>query len=153
MSAATDALENDLVDLIFNNNASTLDIGDSGGLLPAATAGSLYVGLHTASPGGGSPDSSADQTTSEATYTGYARQGVARTAGGWTISGSTSSNAAEIAFGQCSAGSNTLTHYSIGTASSGAGGILFTGTLTASLAVSSGIEPRFSIGQLSISVD
>ena len=152
MSAATDALENDLVDLIFNNTASTLDIGDVSGLQPAGTAGSLYVALHSADPAGGSPDQSADQTVNEAAYTGYSRQAVARTAGGWTVSGSSATNAAEIAFGQ-STTSETLTHYSIGTASSGAGGVLFTGTLTSSLAVSNGIEPRFAIGQLSISVD
>lgn len=156
MSAASDALENDLVDLIFNNNASTLEIGDANGLQPAGSAGSLYVALHTASPGGGSPDSATSQDTSEATYTGYARQAVARTSGGWTVSGNSASNTAEIAFGQCTAGSDTLTHYSIGTNATGdspTSQVLFTGTLTSSLAVSSGIEPRFAIGQLSISVD
>jgi hypothetical protein len=159
MSAASDALENDLVDLIFNNNASTLEIGDANGLQPAGTAGNLYVALHTASPGGASPDSSTDQGTNEATYPGYGRVAVARTAGGWTVSGSSASNAAEIAFGQHSGGSpanETMTHYSIGTNAAGdspTSQVLFTGTLTSSLAVSSGIEPRFAIGQLSISVD
>jgi hypothetical protein len=158
MSAASNALENDLVDLIFNNNPSTLEIGDGSGLQPAGTAGNLYVALHTASPGGASPDSSTDQQTNEATYPGYGRVAVARTAGGWTVSGSSASNAAEIAFGQHSGGSpanETMTHYSIGTNAAGSpqSQVLFTGTLTSSLAVSSGIEPRFAIGQLSISVD
>jgi hypothetical protein len=157
MSAASDALENDLVDLIFNNNSTTLAIGDASGL-PGGTEGNLYVALHTASPGGASPDTATDQQTNEATYPGYGRVTVARNSGGWTVSGSSASNAAEIAFGQHSGGSpanETMTHYSIGTNAAGSpqSQVLFTGTLTSSLAVSSGIEPRFAIGQLSISVD
>lgn len=156
MSAATDALENDLVSLIFVNENSTLDIGDTGGLQGSTAPGNLYVALHTAAPD--SPgEAPASQSVNEATYTGYSRQAVIRQTsgspnGGWTISGSTASNAAEIAFGQCSAGSETLTHYSIGVGA-GATDVLFFGTLTSSLAVSAGIEPRFAIGQLAISVD
>jgi len=149
MSAATDALENDLVDLIFNNNSSTLAIGDSNGLQPAAAPGSLYVGLHTGTLG----ENPANQAVNEATYTGYGRQAVARTSGGWTVSGSSASNTAEIKFGSCTAGSDTLTHYSIGTDATGSSQVLFTGALTSSISVSSGIEPRFAINQLEISVD
>jgi len=151
MSAATDALENDLVDLIFNNNSSTLAIGAGSpiGLQPSASAGSLYVALHTGTLG----ENPANQAVNEATYTGYGRQAVARTSGGWTVSGSSASNTAEIKFGSCTAGSDTLTHYSIGTDATGSSQVLFTGALTSSIAVSSGIEPRFAINQLEISVD
>lgn len=108
----------------------------------------LYVALHTADPG-----EAGDQTTSEATYTSYARVTVARTSGGFTVSGNQASNTALIQFPQCTGGTNTITHVSVGTATSGAGQILYSGALTSSLSVSSGIQPQFSVGALVITED
>lgn len=108
----------------------------------------LYVALHTADPG-----EAGDQTTSEATYTSYARVTVARTSGGFTVSGNQASNTALIQFPQCTGGTNTITHVSVGTATSGAGQILYSGALTSSLSVSSGIQPQFSVGSLVITED
>lgn len=108
----------------------------------------LYLAFHTADPG-----EAGSQTTSEATYTSYARVAVARTAGGWTVSGNSVSNAALVQFPQSTGGSNTLTHLSIGTASSGAGQILYSGALNASLSVSSGIQPQFAIGAITFTED
>lgn len=136
--------ENDLLKLILNAVAIG-NIADNAATSPLTN---LYVGLHTADPG-----EAGDQATSEATYTGYARVAVARTSGGWTVSTNTGTNAAAINFGACTAGTNTITHFSVGTASSGAGKLLYSGALTASLAVSAGITPSFAIGQLSISED
>lgn len=114
---------NQLLRCIFLNEDITL-IGDAAGIQNSATAGSLYIGLHTADPG-----AAGNQTTNEATYTGYARKAVARTAGGWTVTGNLVQNAALITFDQCSAGSNSITHWSIGTDSSGAGKVLYYGAL------------------------
>lgn len=76
-----DFLQNGILDLLFKNAASGLPgVGDATGPLPSATAGSLYIALHTADPGAGG-----DQTTSEATYTSYARVGVVRSGSGWTL--------------------------------------------------------------------
>lgn len=108
----------------------------------------LYVALHTADPG-----EAGTQTTSEATYTSYARVTVARTSGGFTVSGNQASNTALIQFPQCTGGTNTITHVSVGTATSGAGQILYSGALTSSLSVSSGIQPQFSVGALVITED
>jgi hypothetical protein len=108
----------------------------------------LYIALHTADPG-----EAGNQTTSEATYTSYARVTVARTSGGFTVSGNQASNAALVQFPQCTGGTNTITHVSVGTAVSGVGQILYSGALTASLSVSSGIQPQFSIGALVITED
>lgn len=105
----------------------------------------IYVSLHTANPGAGG-----SQNTSEAGYTSYARVAVARTSGGWSISSETMSNAAAVTFPACTGGSETETYVGIGTASSGAGTLLWFGALTSSLAVSSGITPSFGIGQLTI---
>lgn len=104
----------------------------------------LYVSLHTADPG-----EAGDQTTNEAAYTGYARVAVARSGTGWTVTNDTAVNDAAITFGQCTAGSATATHFGLGTAASGAGVLLASASLTASLAISAGITPEFAAGQLS----
>lgn len=124
--AKSNQFENDLLKHIFQNAALTL-IGDAAGLLPSAAAGSLYVSLHTADPG-----EAGDQTTSEATYTGYARIAVARSAGGWTVTNNLVENTAAVTYAQCTGGANTVTHFGIGTASSGAGKLLYKGSLGAS---------------------
>jgi hypothetical protein len=139
--------ENDILQLIFNN-VDIADIGDAGGLQNSATAGSLYVALHTADPG-----EAGTAATSEATYTNYARQAVARTVGGWTVSGNSATNAAQITFPQCGASGNTVTHVSITTASSGTSKILYSGALNSSLAVSLNITPLFAASGLTVTED
>ena len=134
--------ENDLLLLVFNNTAAAL-IGDASGLQPSATAGSLYVALHTGDPG-----EAGNQTTNECAYTSYARVAVARSGSGWTISGNAVTNAALIQFPQCTGSSETATHFGIGTASSSTGVLLYKGALSASLAISSGIQPQFGAGDL-----
>lgn len=139
--------ENGLQLLLFNNT-NFANVGDATGLRGSSTAGVLYVSLHTSDPG-----EAGDQTTNEATYTSYARVSVARTSGGWTVSGNTVSNAALITFIAATGGSNTITHFGVGTASSGAGVLLGSGALGASLAVSNGITPEFAVGALTWSED
>ena len=134
--------ENELLLHIFNNSDIAL-IGDATGLRGSSTAGSLYVSLHTGDPG-----EAGNQTTNECAYTSYARVAVARTAGGWTISGNAVTNAALVQFPQCTGGSETATHFAIGTASTSTGKILYKGALSASLAISSGIQPQFSAGEI-----
>ena len=75
----SNACENSLLLLIFNNTDFAL-VGDAGGLQNSATAGNLYFSLHTADPG-----EAGDQTTSEITYTSYARVAVARSAHGRAV--------------------------------------------------------------------
>lgn len=145
--SASNAFETDLLKLILQNVDAAL-IGDATGLRGSTTAGSLWISLHTADPG-----EAGDQTTSEATYTGYARVAVARSTAGWTVSGNNGDNAAAINFAQCTGGSNTITHFGVGTAGTLAGKLLFKGALTASLAVSNGITPSFGIGALDINCD
>ncbi len=133
----SNAMENDIVGYTFNATAISWD-GNT----------NLFVAMHTADPG-----EAGNQSTSEATYTSYARVTVARTAGGWTVSGNQAQNAAIVQFPQCTGGSNTLTYVSVGTAASGTGQILFSGALASSLSVSSGIQPQFSAGSLTASMD
>jgi hypothetical protein len=134
--------ENDLLKLIFNATAIA-DLAENDSSSPLT---SLYVSLHTADPG-----EAGDQTTSEATYGSYARVAVARSGVGWTVTGNAVTNAALVQFPQCSSGSNDITHVAVGTAASGTGKVLYKGALTATLAVSSGIQPQFAAGALDIS--
>lgn len=143
----SNASENALLLLLFNNT-TWANVGDATGLPGSAGAGSFYIGLHTADPG-----EAGDQTTSEATYTSYARVAVARSSAGWTVTGATVVNAAIINMPAATGGSNTITHWSIGRASSGTGMIILSGAMSASLAVSSGITPSFAAGALSNTAD
>lgn len=135
--------ETELLTLVFNNTDAAL-IGDATGLRGSSTAGSLYVSLHTGDPG-----EAGTQTTSECAYTSYARVAVARSGAGWTVSGNAVTNAALVQFPQCTGGSETATHFAIGTASTSTGKILYKGALSASLAISSGIQPQFGATTLS----
>jgi hypothetical protein len=144
MSAKGNVWENDLQKLIFNATAIA-NIADNASSSPITN---LYVSLHTADPG-----EAGDQTTSEATYTSYARVAVARTSGGWTVTNNSVTNAATISFPAATGGTNTITHFGIGTASSAAGKLLYKGALTSSLAVSSGITPQFAASALTVAED
>jgi hypothetical protein len=98
-----------------------------------APATNLYFSLHNAYPGNGG-----SQTTNETAYTNYARLAVARTTGGFTVttgSGTTFSsvaNAATLTFATCGATGDTITHWGLGLASSGAGTLLACGPLAQS---------------------
>lgn len=106
----------------------------------------LYLSLHTADPGVGGT-----QTTNETAYTNYARVAVVRTTSGWEVpaSGETS-NAALVQFAQCGVTGATVTHVAIGTASSGAGLVLYAGALNSSLAVANLIQPQFAANALTV---
>lgn len=109
---------------------------------------SRYIALHTADPG-----EAGSAITSEAAYGSYARQTVTASSGFSAASGGSSANTGLIQFPVCSSGSETITHVSIVTTTSGAGQILYSGALTASRAISSGIQPQFAIGALTITED
>ncbi len=142
----SNAAETALLNLLFKNTAWA-NVGDASGLQPSAAPGSFYVRLHTADPGeAGTGD------TSEATYTGYAPVAVARGAG-FTVAGDAVSNAATVQFGECSSGSNTITHFSVCLGNGAGAQILYRGALSASRSVSAGITPLFNAGTLSGTVN
>jgi len=143
----SNAAENALLQLFFNN-VDFATVGDASGLQNSATAGSFYVSLHTADPG-----EAGDQSTNEATYTNYARVAVARTVGGWTVSGSTATNAGQISFPQCGVTGNTITYVGIGTEITGAGVLMYSGALNSSLAVALNITPLFAASGLTVTED
>lgn len=131
--------ENDLAKLIFNGVAIA-NIADNAATSPLTD---LYISLHTADPGEGG-----SQTTSEISYTGYARIPVERSTDGWTVSGAVVSPAAPITFGAMTAGAGgTVSYFAIGTASSGAGKILVVSDVLATpIPVSVPIQPIIGTG-------
>lgn len=142
--------ENNLLLLLFENTNWAL-VGDATGLRGSSTAGSYYIALHTADPG-----ETGNQSTSEASYTGYARVAVARSSGGWTVSGTAPTqvaNAGIVTFGTNSGSTQTMTYFSIGLGSSGTTDMLVSGTLTSSLVVTNGVTPTFAIGNLVATAD
>jgi len=133
----SNTFENDLLLLIFNNTAIT-DIGDAGGLRATATAGSLYWSLYTADPG-----EAGTATTNEAAYTGYARVSAARSGAGFTVTGNSVSPAANVDFGECTASPGSpITHFGVVNTSSGAGKLLYSGTMSPNVTMAVGVIPR-----------
>jgi hypothetical protein len=123
--------ENDFLKLIFNATAIADLARDA-----AAPATTLTVALHTADPG-----EAGDQTTSETAYTGYARQTVARTSGGFTVTTNSVSPVANIDFPECTASAGgPITHFSVGTGVSNK--LLYSGTVTPNIAMAVGVIPR-----------
>lgn len=131
----SDVFENDILKLIFQGVAIA-NLADNASAAPLAN---LSVALHIGDPG-----ENGLQNTNEATYAGYARQSVPRSAGGWTVNANSVSPAANITFNVCSGGSNTITHFSIGPTGGGSTKIFFTGPVTPNIPVSAGISPQLT---------
>ena len=131
----SNALENDLLKLIFNATAMA-NLADNAASSPLTN---LYVSLHTGDPG-----EAGNQTTNECAYTSYARQAVARTSGGWTVTANSVSPVADISFPACTGGSETATHWAVGTASSSTGKILYSGAISPTISISTGVTPKLT---------
>lgn len=127
--------ENDFLLLIFNAVAIA-NIADNAATAPIT---SIFYSLATSDPG-----EAADQTTNEIVYTGYARVAVARTAGGHTVTANSMSPVANIDFPPSTSGPATGTHFTAGTLTSGAGKVLYFGTVTPNIVVNNGVTPRFT---------
>ncbi len=126
------SFETDFLALIFNATPIA-DLAADDQTSPATT---LTVALHTADPG-----EAGTQATSETAYTGYARQTVARTTGGWTVSGGSVSPVANIDFPECTASpGGAITHFSVGTGV--ANKLLYSGTVTPNITLAVGVLPR-----------
>jgi len=131
-----DATENNILKLIFNATAWA-NVAQNNASSPLTD---IAVALHTADPG-----EAGTQSTSETTYTSYARVNMVRTTGGWTASsaGSTSP-VANIDFPAGTGGSGTVTHFSVGKTGGGATEILWSGTVTPNIVTGNGVTPRLT---------
>lgn len=129
--AKSSTFANQLLTLVFNGTAIT-------GLAQnnASPITNLFIGLHTTDPVAG------NQSTAETLYTSYARATVARTSGAWTVSNNTVVPVANIQFALGGAGTSPVANFwSIGTAATGTGEVLWSGTVTPSITTGSGITP------------
>lgn len=133
----SDAYENASLALLFHGTAIA-DIAENDNTAPATN---LYIAFHTADPG-----EAGNQQSNEATYTGYARVAVARSAGGFSIVGNAVTLVAEAKAPAATGGSETLTHFSIGRDSVGAGFIFYKGAINPTIAVAIGVEPKLGTG-------
>ena len=120
--------------LIYNATAIA-NFADNAASSPATN---IYVSLHTSAPGTGG-----NQTSNEAAYPSYARQAVARTTGGWTVTSNAVSPVANITFPAATGSpSETETFFGTGTAVSGVGRLFHYGAISPTIAVTSaGIAP------------
>lgn len=99
---------------------------------------SLYMALHTGDPG-----AAGTQSTSEVTYTGYARVAVPRDVTGFTVTDNVMNPTQTLEFGEMTGGTNqTATHMTIGTAPSGGGKVLARFTLSPSIDLKNAVTPR-----------
>ena len=97
----------------------------------------LYCSLATADP-----TASGTQSTNEVTYTSYARVAVARTTGGWTVSGASVSPVSNIIWPTpTGAAGQVATYVVIGTAASGAGTMLYAAALSPTITITVGLPP------------
>ncbi len=133
----SDTTESAILSLVFNATAWA-NYADNAASSPQTN---IACALHTADPG-----DTGTQTTSEAAYTSYGRTNVARTSGGWTVSGTTSvSPVANIDFTAGTGGSGTITFFSTGKTGGGATAILWSGTVTPNIVSGNGVTPRLTV--------
>jgi len=102
----------------------------------ASTASTtIWVSLHTADPG-----DTGDQSTNETNYTGYLRVATNRTTADWVVSSGQAFPETAITFATCTASSTTtITHFSVGLSSSGAGTALYNGTVTPNISITTNV--------------
>lgn len=127
--------ESAILKLVFNATAWA-NYADNAATSPETN---IVVALHTADPA-----DAGSQSTSEITYTSYARVNVARTTGGWTETSGSISPVANIDFPTGSGGSGTATHFSTGKSGGGASAILWSGTVTPNIVTGNGVTPRLT---------
>ena len=117
---------------------------------PSYRAGATqYLALFTSDPG-----ETAD-LTNEANYTSYERVALTKSSS-WTGTASPFTNTNLIQFPAATGGSAAITHFAVvdtGPARATAVNMMISGALSSTLNVSSGIQPQFAIGALSVSAE
>jgi hypothetical protein len=133
--SASNAFENAVLLLYFNATAWT-NVADNAASSPITN---WQLSAHTSDPG-----EAGNQTTNESAYTSYARVAVARSGGGFTVSGASCTLAALTSFPAATGGSETITHFGIGTASTSTGILHVSGTATPNIVVAAPTQPQLT---------
>lgn len=145
MTGKSSTYKNELLLLFFNTTASNVGGSTGGGLIFSQAASGVtqwWLSLHTGAPG----TASATQILNETSYTGYLRVAVSRTTSGFTVTGASAALAANVAFGTCSSSGVTITHFGIGSTSTGTGYLFYAGTCTPTVTVDLGVIPTLTTG-------
>jgi hypothetical protein len=134
MSAASNYLENEVLDHVLGNGVYT----------PATT---LYLGLFTNSSSAAAANLEAGTLTDEVGGGAYVRKAITFDA----ASGGSSASAATVTFDAATANWGTITHVAVLDASS-AGNVLFWGAVTTAKTIETGDTFQVSAGNLTISL-
>ena len=147
MAGKATYFSNALLELVLNNAATMLGLGDAAGPLGSVANGFGYLGLHTGDPGiGGS------QTTSEVSYGSYSRVPIARDPGSkkWAVASQQAANTVVVSWPTASSGSVVASWLSYGTDSTGAGNVIYRGVLNQPITITPGFPPQAQVGDLVI---
>jgi hypothetical protein len=135
-ASKSNGYEVDILKLYFQAVAIA-NIADNAASSPATN---IFVGLHTADPG------ETGSNSNETAYTGYARQQVARTTGGWSVTSgdpSFASPVANIDFGICTASPGAaITHATV--ARTNVATADYVATVTPNISMAVNVIPRLT---------
>jgi len=132
MPGKHDTFENDFLKLILQA-VPMANFADNAASAPNTV---VWLSLHTADPG-----EAGNQSTNEIAYGNYARVSVPRSASGWTVTGNVAALLNDATFPTGNGGSGTATFFGIGTASSGAGKLLWSAALSPAIVCGNGATP------------
>lgn len=135
MAGMSNAVENKVLDHLFGDGTYTV-------------TAPLYLAFTTVAV----TDTDTGSTITEATYTGYARTAVGA-ADMSAASGGSKTNSNTITGPACTAGTSTLAGWALLTTSSGAGDIVFYGTLPNQVVSTTNTPPTVPPGALVCSLD
>jgi hypothetical protein len=130
---SVEAIQRDL--RLKYQNIDATGIGDAGGLRGSVVPGSYFLALMTAS--------------AEADYGGYARQPIARSVAGFTLTNVIMSNINQVNFPKATSGSNLITRVALFTALTG-GTQDHIQTQPNPITVSTNVTPYIEAGTLAI---
>lgn len=135
MAGFSDSVENSILNLIFSATTwANYAINAS-----SSPETNIVTTLNTADPG-----DTGTGSTSEATYTSYARVNVGRSAGFSTSTVGSVSPVAAIAFPAGTGGSGTVTNFSFTKSGGGTSINIVAGTVTPNIVTGSGVTPQLS---------
>ena len=130
-----DATENAILNLVF----SATTWANYAVNATASPETNIHVSLQTADP-----TDTGTMSSSETTYTSYARVNVARSTGWSTATTGVVSPAANIDFPAGTGGSGTISFFSTGKTGGGTTAILWSGAVSPTIAAGNGVTPRLT---------
>ena len=145
MAGMSNGLEAGLLSLVFQAVALA-NYADNAGSSPETN---IATSLHT-----GDLTATSAQNVNETGYSGYVRKNVARSAGGFSVSGGVMTPIADIVFDTCTSGSGSLTHMAYGKASGGSTAlVLVSGVVTPNIVLGTNVQPKLTAATTTLSLN